>query len=51
MSNISLDLSCVEDRDSVTVCVSGGLDSCVLLARLAESFSDVYPIFVRNGHG
>src|SRR5262245_14893659 len=47
---MGLDLKLVEVRDSVTVCVSGGLDSCVLLARLAEEFSNVYPIFVRNGH-
>jgi 7-cyano-7-deazaguanine synthase len=50
MTNIGLDLEQVKDRDGVTVCVSGGLDSCVLLARLAEIFSTVYPIFVRNGH-
>ena len=29
---------------------SGGLDSCVLLACVAELASEVYPLFVRNGH-
>jgi 7-cyano-7-deazaguanine synthase len=35
-------------RSSVGVLVSGGLDSCVLLAELSRR-STVYPIYVRNG--
>lgn len=34
----------------VAVLASGGLDSCVLLACVAEFASEVYPLFVRNGH-
>lgn len=34
----------------VTVLASGGLDSCVLLACVAEVADEVHPLFVRNGH-
>ena len=34
--------------DSVAVLASGGLDSCVMLAALAES-NTVYPVYVRGG--
>jgi 7-cyano-7-deazaguanine synthase len=34
----------------VVVLASGGLDSCVLLACVAELAGEVYPLFVRNGH-
>jgi 7-cyano-7-deazaguanine synthase len=50
MSDIHLDLTRIKNRDAVVACVSGGLDSCVMLARLSEVFQHVYPIFVRNGH-
>ena len=29
--------------------LSGGLDSCVLIATLAEEYEDVYPLYVRKG--
>ncbi|MEW6735113.1 MAG: 7-cyano-7-deazaguanine synthase [Acidobacteriota bacterium] len=48
--SISLDLRRAERRDSVIVCVSGGLDSCVMLVRLTEHFDTVQPVFIRNGH-
>lgn len=50
MISAGLDLSRVVQRDSVMACVSGGLDSCVMLALLANKFPKVYPIFVRNEH-
>jgi 7-cyano-7-deazaguanine synthase len=34
---------------SVCALVSGGLDSCVMLAELAKKYKKVYPIFVRHG--
>jgi 7-cyano-7-deazaguanine synthase len=34
----------------VVVLASGGLDSCVLLACVADAASEVLPLFVRNGH-
>jgi 7-cyano-7-deazaguanine synthase len=34
----------------VVVLASGGLDSCVLIACLAEAAREVLPLFVRNGH-
>lgn len=36
--------------ETVTACVSGGVDSCVMLSLLSEHFSKVYPVFVRNGY-
>jgi 7-cyano-7-deazaguanine synthase len=45
-----LDLSRALQRKTVIACVSGGLDSCVMLVRLAETFAAVHPIFIRNGH-
>lgn len=48
---MSLQLNLKEHlSDSVTVCVSGGVDSCVMLSLLSERFSKVYPVFVRNGY-
>jgi 7-cyano-7-deazaguanine synthase len=35
---------------NVIVLVSGGLDSCVLLASVADVAEQVRPLFVRNGH-
>jgi 7-cyano-7-deazaguanine synthase len=41
----------VERSDGrVVVLASGGLDSCVLLACVAELAGEVHPLFVRNGH-
>ncbi len=37
------------DVTSVAVLCSGGLDSAILLADLAERFSRVYPLYVRAG--
>ena len=34
----------------MAVLASGGLDSCVLLACVAEIAGEVHPVFVRNGH-
>jgi 7-cyano-7-deazaguanine synthase len=34
---------------SVCALVSGGLDSCVMLAELARSYRKVYPVFIRQG--
>jgi 7-cyano-7-deazaguanine synthase len=34
---------------SVCVLVSGGLDSCVMLAELAKHYRRVYPVFIRQG--
>jgi len=34
---------------SVCVLVSGGLDSCVMLATLTRRFRNVHPVFVRHG--
>lgn len=36
-------------RSSVCVLVSGGLDSCVLLAELTRGYRRVYPLFIRQG--
>jgi 7-cyano-7-deazaguanine synthase len=36
-------------KRSVCVLVSGGLDSCVMLAVLARRYRKVYPVFVRQG--
>ncbi|MCG3150244.1 MAG: 7-cyano-7-deazaguanine synthase [Verrucomicrobiae bacterium] len=33
----------------VCVLVSGGLDSCVLVAELAKQYRRVYPVFIRQG--
>ncbi|MCS6884387.1 MAG: 7-cyano-7-deazaguanine synthase [Acidobacteriota bacterium] len=35
---------------SVTACVSGGIDSCVMLAMLSQQYEKVYPVFLRNGY-
>jgi len=35
--------------DCVCVLVSGGLDSMVLLAELAETYRRVYPVYIRQG--
>jgi 7-cyano-7-deazaguanine synthase len=34
---------------SVCALVSGGLDSCVMLAELAKRYRRVYPVFIRQG--
>jgi 7-cyano-7-deazaguanine synthase len=34
---------------SVCALVSGGLDSCVLVAELAKTYRRVYPVFIRQG--
>lgn len=34
---------------SVCALVSGGLDSCVMLASLARQYRKVYPVFIRHG--
>jgi 7-cyano-7-deazaguanine synthase len=36
-------------RPDVCVLVSGGLDSCVLVAELAKTYRRVHPIFIRQG--
>jgi 7-cyano-7-deazaguanine synthase len=36
-------------KSDVCVLVSGGLDSCVLLAKLATTYRRVYPLFIRQG--
>jgi 7-cyano-7-deazaguanine synthase len=36
-------------KRSVCVLVSGGLDSCVLLAALARRYRKIYPVFIRHG--
>jgi 7-cyano-7-deazaguanine synthase len=36
-------------KRGVCALVSGGLDSCVLLAALAKSHRKVYPVFIRSG--
>jgi 7-cyano-7-deazaguanine synthase len=36
-------------KRSVCALVSGGLDSCVMLAALARRYRKVYPIFIRQG--
>ena len=38
-----------KETDKVAVLLSGGLDSCVLTADLAERSKTVYPIYVRQG--
>jgi 7-cyano-7-deazaguanine synthase len=45
-----IDLTGAFGREAVVACVSGGLDSCILLALLAAEFTTVYPVFVRNGY-
>ncbi|MBL8151408.1 MAG: 7-cyano-7-deazaguanine synthase [Blastocatellia bacterium] len=50
MLKASLNLDRAKMHAAATVCVSGGLDSCVLLAKMAEYFPKVYPVFVRNGY-
>jgi len=39
----------VPKNSSIAVLVSGGLDSCVLLAESAKSYRRVWPIYVRQG--
>lgn len=39
----------VSNGNKVAVLVSGGLDSCVLAARLASAERTVYPVYVRQG--
>lgn len=46
----ALEASVERSGGRVVVLASGGLDSCVLLGCLAELASEVYPLFVRNGH-
>ena len=36
-------------KPSVCALVSGGLDSCVMLATLAQQYRKVYPVFIRQG--
>jgi 7-cyano-7-deazaguanine synthase len=36
-------------KRSVCALVSGGLDSCVLVADLAKTYRRVYPVFIRQG--
>jgi len=36
-------------KPSVCALVSGGLDSCVMLATLAKQYRKVYPVFIRQG--
>ena len=36
-------------KRSVCALVSGGLDSCVMLAALARRYRKVYPVFIRQG--
>jgi 7-cyano-7-deazaguanine synthase len=36
-------------KRSVCALVSGGLDSCVLVAELAKTYRRVYPVFIRQG--
>lgn len=36
-------------RDKICVLVSGGLDSCVLAARIAEVYHEVHPVYVEGG--
>lgn len=36
-------------KRSVCALVSGGLDSCVMLASLAQQYRKVYPVFIRQG--
>jgi len=36
-------------KPSVCALVSGGLDSCVMLAALAQQYRKVYPVFIRQG--
>jgi 7-cyano-7-deazaguanine synthase len=50
MSTPNINLAAAIGRQAVVACVSGGLDSCVLLATLADNFATVYPVFVRNGY-
>jgi 7-cyano-7-deazaguanine synthase len=38
------------DKDSVCVLTSGGVDSAVLLCEMAKSYRKVVPLFIRNGH-
>jgi len=45
-----LQSSVARNGGRVAVLASGGLDSCVLLACVAEIASEVHPLFVRNGH-
>jgi 7-cyano-7-deazaguanine synthase len=42
--------SIARNGGKVVVLASGGLDSCVLLACVAEAAGEVQPLFVRNGH-
>lgn len=36
-------------KRSVCALVSGGLDSCVMLAELAKTYRRVYPVYIRQG--
>src|SRR3989339_1272694 len=36
------------DNNSVCVLVSGGLDSSVLLAKLADEFQSIYPVYIKS---
>jgi 7-cyano-7-deazaguanine synthase len=43
-------LHCVPDyQHGVCALVSGGLDSCVMLAELANQYKKVFPVFIRQG--
>lgn len=42
--------SIAHNGGNVVVLASGGLDSCVLLASVADVAKEVRPLFVRNGH-
>ena len=39
----------MKSPNPVCVLVSGGLDSCVMLAELARRYARVYPVFIRQG--
>ena len=36
-------------RRRICALVSGGLDSCVMLAELAKQYREVYPVYIRQG--
>ncbi len=38
-----------QQHNKICVLASGGLDSCVLVARMAELYSAVYPVYVASG--
>lgn len=39
----------MKPRSAICALVSGGLDSCVLVAELAKEYRRVYPVYVRQG--